>query len=90
MSRAKVRLAINSEKLRQLVKDKETFSELAQRYGVTKQAVSQWLSDGEMPPRAIVELVRDLDVSQEDLEELLAPQLEKSNKKKWVITIEEK
>lgn len=75
MGRNKVRLSINPEKLRSLIKENHTFSEMAQKYGVTKQAVSQWVTDGQMPPRAIVELVKDLDISSEDVEELLAPQM---------------
>lgn len=85
-------LAIDTTVLRRLLAGKETFSERAEKYGVSKQAVSGWLSEGRMPPRAIAEILRDLDCSIEDTEALLAPQKEKAAKKKrWVlkVTLEE-
>ena len=38
--------------------------------GITgpRDAVSQWLADGMIPPRALVEIVRDLDLSPEQVE----------------------
>jgi transcriptional regulator with XRE-family HTH domain len=95
MGRQRVNLEINPEKLRSLLKGKETFSERAEKYGVSKQALSNWLEEGRMPPRAIIELLRDLDVSPEDVDELLSPQKEKEadrKNKKFVmtLTVEEK
>lgn len=87
MAKKSVMLDINVDKLRQLMSNaRETFSERAQKYGVTRQAIQHWLDGGRMPPRAIIELLRDLDASPADTEELLAPQKEKA-KKKWKVTI---
>lgn len=88
MGRNKVNLSINGDVLRALMKGKETWSERAEKYGVTKQAVSNWLSEGRMPPRALIELVRDLDLSPEQVEEILGPQHEKMKaRKRWKITV---
>lgn len=88
MGRQTVNLAIDTELLKSIVKEKETWTERAQKYGVTKQAVSGWLTSGRIPPRALVEIVRDLDLTPEQVEAILAPQKEKAEeRKKWKITV---
>jgi transcriptional regulator with XRE-family HTH domain len=65
---------------------KETFSERAEKYGVSKQAINGWLSNGRIPPRAFYEIARDLDISSDLVAEILAPAAQ-SPKRKWVLTV---
>lgn len=88
MSRKSVMLDIDSTKLREAIADRSTFSDLAQKYGVTRQAINNWLNDGKIPPRALVEIARDLDLLPEVIEQILAPSTEKHKNPKIVITIE--
>ncbi len=93
MGRNSTRLKINGEVLREILKEHNlNFSERAERYGVTKQALNSWLSEGLIPPRALVELVLDLKIPKEHLDNIIinsSPDIPSSKKKKWVITIEE-
>jgi len=86
MSRPSVRLKIDSERLRAAIGSKVTWSEIAEKYGVTRQAVNGWLSEGRIPPRALAEITKDLGLSPDTVKEILAPS-EKEPKKKWVLTI---
>lgn len=88
MSRNTTRLKIDGEILRSLIASKETFSERAAKQGVSKQAVHSWIVEGLIPPRALCELVIDLDVSIDDLNELLEPQRKHiAKRRKFVATI---
>jgi hypothetical protein len=88
MGRNSVRLKIDSDALRLIVGDRATWSDIAEKYGVSRQAVSGWLAEGLIPPRALAEMARDLDLSPKQLDEILAPQQEKiRERKKWKITI---
>lgn len=88
MGRASIMLRVDSEVLRRLISGKETFSERAQKFGISKQALNQWMTDGKMPPRAIAELVHDLDIGIDDVNALLEPQRKASaEKKKWTLTV---
>lgn len=88
MAKQSLRLSVDGELLRKLIGSKGTWSDLADKYGVTKQAVSGWLSDGLMPPRALVEIARELDLSPEQIEEVLAPQAKKAKaRKQWKVTV---
>ena len=41
-----------------------------------------------IPPRALVEIAKDLDLSAEQIEEILAPQAKKAKeRKRWKVTV---
>lgn len=89
MSRKSVRIAFDAEYLRELMAGRESWTERAQKYGVSKQAVNGWLSDGRIPPRAMVEIVRDLDLSPDQVERLLyKPQSDRPKRVVITATIE--
>ena len=89
MGRTKVSLRIDSDKLRAAMKAHDgNWSEFAQKYGVTKQAVSNWLSEGLIPPRAIAEIARELSLHSDVIDEILSPQsdyVESKNKRVFAI-----
>lgn len=88
MSRkSNVKLRIDSEKLRNFLDGKITLVEAAAICGVTKQAVNNWLSEHEIRPRMLAEIVRAADLSAIQVEEVLAPQLKK-RKVKLTIFVE--
>ncbi len=92
MPKKRVMLSIDTAELRAALAGKETFSELAQKYGVSKQAVNGWLDTARIPPRALVEIARDLDLSPEQIDNILCRGDETSTaKKKWTlkVTLEE-
>ena len=89
MSKESVRLSIDSDLLKKVIGSKTTWAAIAEKYGVTRQAVSNWLSEALIPPRALVEIVKELDLSPELVDEILSPQKQKEKtKKRKVITIE--
>jgi len=93
MGRKSTTLKINAEKLRAAVGSHETWSAYAEKFGVTKQAVSNWLSTGKIPPRALFEIVRDLDIPKDILDEILISAEEASWPSRQIvirISIEEK
>lgn len=88
MGRNKTTLPINADLLRDLIKSKETFSERAEQFGVSKQALNQWMVEGRMPPRALCELVMDLKLPKETVDDLLKPALTQLEaKKRWTLTV---
>lgn len=88
MGRNKVSLPFDPAVFRELLKGRETFTERAQKYGVSKQAVNGWIEAGRIPPRALCELAMDLELSDEDVQRLLKPTLAKNEeKKKWTLTV---
>lgn len=88
MGRKPVSLAIDSEMLRKALEGRETFSERAAKYGVSRQAVANWLAEGRMPPRALAEIAMDLNLPAELVDAILAPSARAlERKKKWVLTI---
>jgi hypothetical protein len=89
MSRPKVMLPINPNVLRRLIGERETFSERAQKFGVTRQALNSWFNEGAMPPRALIEFGMDIQISKEDLDQLLLKSPQKPGKKVTVVIITE-
>lgn len=88
MPKTSVRLKIDGDMLRKLIGSKTTWTEYAEKYGVTKQAVSAWLTEGRIPPRALVEVARELDLSPEQVEDVLAPQAQKEKaRRQWKVTV---
>lgn len=87
MSRTPVRLKIDGKLLHSLMKGKETFEERATKHGVTKQAVSQWINENLIPPRALAEIVHSCEISPKDIADVLAPGAT-AEKRKYRITIE--
>jgi hypothetical protein len=73
MGRKRVTLAIDADALRAAMAGKETFSERAEKYGVSRQAVNGWLEAARIPPRALAELARDLDLAPDVVDAILAP-----------------
>ena len=69
-----VKLLIDAERLRSIVKGKLTLEEIGNLMGVTKQAVKAWFDDGAVRPRVLAEIVKAADISVDNLEEILAPQ----------------
>ena len=86
MGRQKVTIPFDAEKLREAMAGKETFSERAEKYGVSKQAISGWLTAGRIPPRALYEIARDLEIPPALVAEILAPAAQ-TPKRKWVLTV---
>lgn len=88
MSRQSIRLRVDGDVLRRLIKDRETFSDRAQKFGISKQALNEWMVEGLMPPRAIAEFLMDINASTEDTNALLEPQRKSmTEKKKWTVTL---
>lgn len=71
MGRKTTRLRIDSERLRAAIGSQETWTGYAEKFGVTKQAVCNWLSEGLIPPRALIEIARDLSLTKETIDEIL-------------------
>lgn len=86
MGRKRTTIPINSEKLREAVAGRETWTGIAEQFGVTKQAVSEWLRTGRIPPRALIEICRELNIPQDLLEDILEP-VQEREPIKWVCTI---
>lgn len=88
MGRKKITLAMDSDALRDAMAGRETFSERAQKYGVSRQAINGWLEAGRIPPRAIAEIAQDLDLTPEVVNKILAPsKLEGKKRRRFSITI---
>lgn len=92
MGRKFVTIKFDPNKLREVMAGRETFSERAEKYGVTRQAIQGWLDSGRIPPRALIEIIRDLDLSTEVVNALLGkPEGDDSEptktKKKYVLTL---
>ncbi len=88
MGRKRTTLAIDPVKLREAVAGRETWSDYAEKFGVTKQAISAWLSEGRIPARALIEIARDLDLAPEVVEAILEPSTRAhAQKRKWTITL---
>lgn len=85
MGRHKTTIPFNSNKLREILKGVETLVAFGEKNGVSKQAVQQWLDNSRIPPRVLYEAIRTLDVSPQDMEELL--QIAPETKKRWVLTM---
>jgi hypothetical protein len=71
MGRRTTRIRIDSERLRKAVGSQESWSAYAEKFGVTRQAVCNWLAEGKIPPRALFEIARDLNLSSEVINEIL-------------------
>lgn len=60
----------------------------AERCGLTKQALNNWLSEGACTPRMLVELLMEAKLTKDELEEILLPQFDRK-KFKMTITLED-
>jgi transcriptional regulator with XRE-family HTH domain len=73
MGRKPISLNINVDAFRKAVGDKLTWSDIAEKYGVTRQAVNGWLQDGRIPPRALMEIMKELKLEPEIVKAILEP-----------------
>lgn len=88
MGRSRVSLPIDVDRLKSAIGSKCSWSDIATKYGVSKQAVSNWLADGRIPPRALIEIAHDLNLDAETVDEILKPSIEvKQKKKQWRVLI---
>lgn len=93
MGRTPVTIRIDGEMLRKALKDHDLkFSDRAEKYGVTRQAINSWFSHGRIPPRALIEMAMEAGLSKEQLDQIIVntkDETETTEKRKWQITIEE-
>lgn len=73
MGRTSVRIPIDADLFRDLIKGAYTLTKLAEVSGVTKQAVNAWLEEGRIPPKVIADLVKELNWDVETVEKLVRP-----------------
>ena len=88
MGRKPTSIRFNSVVFRELFKDLN-YANIAEGWGVTRQAVNGWLTTGRIPPRAMAEIIKAHDVDPKDVERLMdvPPDAEKKKPKK-IFTIE--
>lgn len=71
MGRDRVTIPFNVEAFKKYIKESGTFSERAQSFGVSKQAMNSWFQLERIPPRALAEIALDLKLSPEAMAEIL-------------------
>lgn len=93
MGKHRTRIEFNPDALKKALDGVESFSDRADKFGVTRQAINGWFSEGLIPPRALAEIVRDLNLSVETVTEILSPIIKKKKKiegprRRYTVTIE--
>lgn len=85
MGKTSHRLDIDPEELRLVMTNNNyTPSRAAKAYGVTRQAVNGWFKSGKIPPRALAEIAKEMELSPDIIDSIL----KKKQKYKIKIQIE--
>lgn len=72
MGRKKVTIPINTKEFRDILNYKNILlSEIAHKYGVTRQAVNGWLKFERIPPRVLINISKDFGLKPQEVDKIL-------------------
>jgi transcriptional regulator with XRE-family HTH domain len=91
MGRRPINLKINGDALSSFLKNNDhSFSDRATQFGISKQAINGWITNGIISPRALAELAIEFNIPPDLLKIILLRPGEidlKKGKKSWTIKV---